>query len=209
LLEGKKMLSAVLSLVSGAVVAATPVTPLPWFEFRDYPMKAFEKKWEGVTRFELLVAPDGSIADCKVTSSSGYEELDRTTCYLTTRRVKFRPARNDDGQPVWGTYRTQALWALPERRIEAPPPPDLEVSLSKLPQGALEPPAVKLAYAVDQQGNPSSCTLMPTSLKQPQLLVDLGCKELLESEKGKPVIGPNGQPLPAVKTGSVLFKAGG
>ena len=199
------MLSAVLSLVSGAVVAATPVTPLPWFEFKDYPMKSFEKKHEGVTRFELLVSPDGRIADCKVTSSSGHEELDKTTCFLASKRVEFRPARGDDGQPVWGIYRSQALWALPERAIDAPPPADLEISLNTLPEGAKEPPAVKLAYAVDQQGIPSSCTLMPSSLKQPQVLVELGCKELLKHEGGKPVIGPGGQPVPAVKTGSVLF----
>jgi len=208
LLEGKKMLSAVVSLVSGAVVAATPVTPLPWFEFEDYPMKAFEKKWEGVTRFELLVGPDGAIAECRITSSSGHEELDKTTCALATRRVTFRPARADDGSPMWGTYRSQAIWALPERQIVAPPAADLEVSLNKLPSGTKEPPAVKLAYAVDSQGNPSSCTVMPSSLPQPRVLVDLGCKELLDSARGKPVVGPNGQPIPAVKTGSVLFKAG-
>jgi TonB family protein len=199
------MFGAVLSLVSGAVVAATPTTPLPWFEFRDYPMKAFEKKWEGVARFELLVAPDGSIADCTIVSSSGYGELDDATCFLAAKRVKFRPAKTDAGQAVWGTYRSQAVWALPERQILASPPPDLEVSVNKLPEGAIEPPAVKLAYSVDQNGNPSSCTLMPSSLKQPDVMVELGCKALLEREKGKPVIGPGGQPVAAVKTGAVLF----
>lgn len=200
------MLAASLSLLAGAVVAATPLTPMPWFTFEDYPMKAFEKKWEGVTRFELLIAPDGTIADCRVTSSSGHEILDRTTCHLATKRAKFRAARGPDGQAVWGTYRTQALWALPEREIVAPPAADLEVSLNKLPDGVKEPPAVKLAFAVDQQGNPSSCTLMPSSLNQPKILVELGCQQLLESEKGKPVLGPGGQPVTAVKTGSVLFK---
>ena len=63
-------MSAVLvSLLSGAVVAATPVTPQPWFEFKDYPMKAFEKSLQGVTQFELLLSPDGKIADCRVTES--------------------------------------------------------------------------------------------------------------------------------------------
>jgi TonB family protein len=203
------MFAAVLSLVSGAVVAATPVTPLPWFEFRDYPMKAFERNAEGVTRFELLISPDGKIVDCEVTSSSGHEDLDRQTCFLATKRVQFRPARGANGQPVWGVYRTQALWALPERSIQAPPAPDLELSLNKLPEGVVEPPAVKLAYEIDQRGNPSSCTLMPSSLKQPQVLVELGCAKLLEHEKGKPVIGPAGQAVRAVKTGAVLFRLEG
>lgn len=203
------MLSAALSVLAGSVVAATPVTPLPWFDFEDYPMKAFEKKWEGITRFEMLITPDGSIADCKITSSSGHEMLDKTTCYLATKRVRFRPAKGSDGQPVWGLYRSQAAWTLPERRIEAPPAPDLEISLNKLPAGAKQPPAVKLAYAVDQQGNPSTCTLMPSSLAQPDVLVELACKELLGRTPRAPVIGPGGQPVPAVKTGAVLFKTAG
>jgi TonB family protein len=203
------MSSVTVSLLAGSVIAATPVTPLPWFEFRDYPMKAFEKNWEGVTGFELLVGPDGKIADCKVTSSSGHAELDRTSCFLATRRVKFRPAKGPDGQSVWGVYRTQAVWALPERFIDAPSPPDLEVSLNALPAGSSEPPAVKIAYAVDQMGNPSACTLMPSSLPQPGILVELACKELLGRVPRVPVIGPAGQAVPVVKTGAVLFKSDG
>lgn len=196
-----------LLMLAGAVVAATPVTPLPWFDFEDYPMKAFEKKAEGVTQFELLVAPDGRIASCIVTGSSGNEDLDKTTCFLSSKRVKFSPARGPDGQPVYGVYRSQALWALPERTIQANSGPDLEVSLNKLPAGTVEPPVVKLAYAVDAQGRPSSCTVMPSSLKQPQVLVEAGCKELLTKMTGKPVVGPDGRPVPAVSTAAVKFTA--
>ncbi|HWI75739.1 MAG TPA: energy transducer TonB [Sphingomicrobium sp.] len=193
-------------LIAGSVVAATPVTPLPWFEFRDYPMKAFDKNQEGVTRFQLLVSPEGSIESCKVTSSSGHDELDTTTCYLAQKRVKFQPARDAEGRAVWGIYRSQAVWAIPDHRLYAPPAPDLEVTLNKLPDNAVKPTAVKLAYAVDANGTPSSCTMMPDSLRQPQVLVDVGCKQLLESADHKPVLGPTGQPVPAVVTGAVLFK---
>ena len=194
-------------LLTVSVIAATPVTPQPWFDFmQDYPMKAFEKNWEGVTEFELLIAPDGSIARCNITKSSGHEEFDKKTCFLTEKRVRFRPARDSDGRPVWGVYRSEMKWALPEHQLPSPAAADVEVSLNKLPAGAIDPPAVKLAYSVDAQGNPSSCTLMPSSLKQPKILVDLGCKELLQIADHEKVIGPNGQPVPAVKTGAVLFK---
>jgi TonB family protein len=203
------MPAILLSLLSGAVVAAKPLTPLPWFTFDDYPMRAFEKKLEGVTKFDLLVAPDGSIANCKVTQSSGHEQLDRTTCFLAGKRVKFVPAKDSDGRPAYGVYRSQAVWVLPERQmIDANPGPDLEVNLNHLPEGATEPPVVKLAYSVDVQGNPSSCSLMQSSQYQPQVLVDLGCKELLQSVPRSPVIGPAGQPVEAVKTGAVMFKTG-
>jgi TonB family protein len=193
-------------LIAGSVVAATPATPLPWFEFRDYPMKAFEKNQEGITRFELLVSPDGNISSCKVTASSGHDELDTTTCYLAQKRVKFRAARDSDGRAVWGVYRSQAVWAIPDHQLSAPPAPDLEVMLNKLPDNTTQPAAVKLAYAIDPNGNPSSCTMMPDSLRQPQVLVDVACKQLLSSADHKPVLGPDGRPVPAVVTGAVLFK---
>lgn len=194
-------------LIAGSVTAATPVTPQPWFEFRDYPMKSFEKKEEGITGYQLLIAPDGRIASCSVTSSSGHDELDKTTCFLAQKRVKFRPALGADGQPVWGVYRSQAFWAMPEHRLYARRAADLEVTLNELPANALKPAAVKLAYAVDASGKPSSCTMMPDSLKQPEILVDLGCKQLLGSRDDKPVLGPDGRPVPAVVTGAVLFKS--
>lgn len=199
------MFGAGLALLMGAVVAATPVTPLPWFEFKDYPMRAFERKQEGVTQFELLVAPDGSIANCTITGSSGHEELDRTTCHLATKRVDFQPARGSDGQAVYGVYRSLAVWALPDNVIPSSPGPDLEVSVNQLPAGTAQPPVVKLAYALDAQGRASSCTLLPSSLKQPEVLVELGCRELLSKASGTPVVGPGGEPVAVVKTAAVKF----
>lgn len=197
-----------LSLISSAVVAATPVTPQPWFEFKDYPMDAFEKNWEGVTRFQLLIAPDGQIANCAVTGSSGHESLDDKTCFLASKRAKFSPARGPDGAAAWGVYRSQAVWVFPERKmVGANPGPDLEISLNKLPAGTSQPPVVKLAYAVDPQGNPSSCSLMRSSKPQPQQLVDVGCKQLLEGLGKQPVVSPTGQPVSAVKTAAVQFSA--
>lgn len=201
------MVGAGLSMLAGAVIAATPLTPAPWFTFDDYPMKAFEKKQEGVTQFELLVTPEGAVANCNVVTSSGSEELDRTTCYLAGKRAQFRPARGSDGRALFGVYRSQALWAIPENKITATAGPDLEISLNQLPAGTTEPPVVKLAYAVDAQGKASQCTLMPNSLKQPAVLVELGCRELL-SKAGGAVVGPAGQPVPAVKTAAVRFNAG-
>jgi TonB family protein len=200
------MPALLLSLVSSAVVAATPMTPTPWFEFKDYPMQAFEKNWEGVTKFELLIAPDGHIAHCAITGTSGHDILDQQTCFLATKRARFAPARGPEGQMAWGVYRSQAVWVFPERKMMgANPGPDLEVSVNKLPAGTAEPPVVKLAYAVDPQGNASSCSLMRTAQPQPQVLVDVGCKELLAEVGKQPVVDPSGQPVAAVKTAAVRF----
>lgn len=188
-----------------AVIPANPVTPIPWFTFEDYPMKAFEKKWEGITTFEILVTPQGTVANCRVTESSGHEELDRQTCFLATKRAKFAPA-TVDGRLVFGVYRSEAAWALPERSVGTKAGPDLEVTLNKLPEGTLEPPVVKVAYAVDASGQPSSCVAMPSARKQPPVLVELGCRQLLESIGNSPVVSSTGQPVAAVRTGAIKFR---
>jgi TonB family protein len=195
-------------LFAGSVIAATPATAQPWFEFKDYPMQAFEKRWEGVTKFELLIERDGSIADCKVTESSGHEILDQRTCFLASKRAKFRPAHGPHGELAYGVYRSQAVWVFPERTmLNANPGPDLEVSVNKLPEGTLEPPVVKLAYAVDAKGNAGSCSLMRSAPKQPSALVEVGCQQLLQRVSHTPLVAPTGQPVTVVRTAAVKFNA--
>ena len=68
------------SLLLASIVAAAPSTPLPWYTFDDYPMKAFTEQWKGASAFELLVGTDGRPTACTITRSSGYATLDRQTC---------------------------------------------------------------------------------------------------------------------------------
>lgn len=201
------MLLAGLSLVAN-VVAATPIASTPWFTFDDYPMKAFEKHWEGVTGIELLVSPDGSVASCTVTQPSGHAVLDEETCKLARIRGRFQPARGPNGEAVYGVYKSHVTWAMPGHSLNAASAADLEVSLNRLPAGTTQPAAVAVAYALDAQGHASGCAAMPDSPKQPDILVQLGCKQLIAKDAGAPVTGPSGAPVPAVKTGAVEFTSG-
>lgn len=155
----------------------------------------------------MLVAPDGKPANCTITHSTGYDILDRQTCFVAMHRVRFSPARGPDGTPVYGIYRSQVVWHRPDQEnLQRDPGPDLEVMIQTLPEGANEPPAVKLAYFVDAQGNPSSCTPLPDS-KQPRPLVDAACARLFAKVQRSPVTA-NGATVPAVKTAAVLFTVG-
>ena len=152
------------SLVANAVIAATPATPLPWYNFQDYPQKAFDREWQGTTTMAVLIDPAGRVADCSVVKSSGYAELDKQTCWVAMRRVKFSPAIDPNGQRAYGLYRSNVIWSRPDRDfVQTDPGPDLEVKVNALPAGTMQPAAVKLAYYVDAQGNPSSCTVLPES----------------------------------------------
>jgi protein TonB len=193
------------ALLAQAVIAAAPATPLPWYSFDDYPQKAFDREWRGAANFEVIVTPEGKPASCTITQSSGYDVLDRTTCFIATHRARFTPARGPNGAPVYGSYRSQVVWHRPDQEsLQRDPGPDLEVTIAALPSGAKDPPAVKLAYFVDAEGNPSACTPLPDSKAQPKPLVDAACTQLFGKIQRSPVTA-NGAAVPAVKTAAVLF----
>jgi TonB family protein len=188
-----------------AVTAAVPATKQPWFEFHDYPMKAFQKHWEGVTRFDLVVDPSGRVANCTISQSSGHEVLDKTTCSLASFRARFVPARGSDGESTYGVYRSQAIWVIPENTLSNTiPGPDLQVSVNKLPDGTIDPPAVQLVYMEDSQGRISACSPLRGSLAQPTALFDVACREIA-SRPQQPARDAGGQPVGAVRTAAVLF----
>ena len=191
------------SLLASSVVATTSATPLPWFDLNDYPTKAFEREWQGVTNFAVVVGPDGRPADCKVTKSSGYEMLDRSACWVPMKRARFIPAVGADGRPTYGVYRSQVVWQRPDRgALQRDLGPDLEISVSQLPPGTVGPVAVKVAYAVDATGNPSACTPLADSSTQPRQLVDAACTALFQQLPREPVTAQGGA-VAAVKTAAV------
>jgi TonB family protein len=194
------------SLLSNAVIAAAPATPLPWFTFDNYPVKAFEREWQGATTFSLLVGPDGRPANCTVVKSSGHDMLDKQACWVAMKKPRFTPALGPNGEATYGVYRSQVVWARPDREfVQQDPGPDMVVRLGALPAGTIEPAAVKLAYYVDAEGIGSDCTVLPESERQPKQLVELACNALLTRP---PVVnqGLNGTKVPVVRTAAVQFE---
>lgn len=148
-------------LFSTAIVAASPTVPTPWFEMDDYPVRAFQRRQQGTTAFEVLVAPDGRPAACSVVKSSGSEILDNSACSITKNRIRFTPAADAAGHAAYGVYRTQVNWALdPENWSQSEVGPDFEVSLNKLPDNATGPVSVKYAVAVDAAGKVADCSVI-------------------------------------------------
>ena len=196
----------ILSLLASSVVATASATPLPWFDLNDYPTKAFQREWQGVTNFTVVVGPDGKPAECRITKSSGYELLDRSACWVPMKRARFTPAVGADGRPAYGVYRSQVVWRRPDRGLlQRDLGPDLEISVNQLPPGTVEPVAVRVAYAVDAAGNPSACT--PLDNAAPRQLVDAACTALFQHLPREPVTA-HGAAVAAVKTAAVRVTAG-
>ena len=95
----------------GAVPKGNPGS---WATTDDYPSRALREEKEGVTRFTVQVGPDGRVTNCTVTGSSGTPELDDAACRAITRRARFTPATNGEGQPVAGSYSNSVRWQIPK-----------------------------------------------------------------------------------------------
>ncbi len=88
--------------------------PGNWANSNDYPSRALREEQEGVTRFRVSVGPDGRVTSCDITGSSGSPELDSATCSLITRRGRFTPANDGEGQPVTGSWGSSVRWQIPK-----------------------------------------------------------------------------------------------
>ena len=86
--------------------------PQSWVTNDDYPSRAVREEAEGVVRFRLTVGPDGRVANCDVTGSSGHSVLDDEVCRLLQRRARFDPALDSRGNPTTGTWSSSFRWQL-------------------------------------------------------------------------------------------------
>jgi protein TonB len=88
--------------------------PASWATTDDYPSRALREEREGVTRFTLQVSAEGRVTNCTVTGSSGSPDLDEAACRALTRRARFKPATNGEGEPVAGSYSNSVRWQIPK-----------------------------------------------------------------------------------------------
>jgi periplasmic protein TonB len=77
---------------------------------RDYPREGREARNGDYVIVALTVGTDGRVKACRVHRASRDAEADRITCELATRRFRFKPATDHNGQPVEGVYGWQQRW---------------------------------------------------------------------------------------------------
>ena len=84
-----------------------------WFPQDSYPPAARRAEAEGRVSVSVTVGPNGRVTSCRVTSSSGNQDLDDATCRLATRNGRFNPAKDSTGAAVEDTYAIRAVrWQL-------------------------------------------------------------------------------------------------
>jgi protein TonB len=88
--------------------------PSQYFGPDAYPSDAQQAEASGRVVAKLTVGTNGRVTDCVVTTSSGNGSLDRATCSISKRSVKFTPAKDDAGNPIVSTYTLPVRWVLPQ-----------------------------------------------------------------------------------------------
>ena len=82
---------------------------------RDYPRMVGRRGRGGTVAISFRVRDDGRVDSCRVIRSSGEEMLDELTCELVEMRFRYRPARDETGQPIDYLLRTSFTWGLRQR----------------------------------------------------------------------------------------------
>jgi TonB family protein len=210
---------------------ATPVSPPPpkgkespaipksnpglWANTLDYPSRALMEEREGITAFRLDVAPDGRVANCAITSSSGHADLDQTTCSNITRRAQFYPAQDKKGQPIAGSYSNRVRWQIPTSSTMASPPitnisyprapqlrnpASLRITKENYPAAALSALKEGVSYFnldIDNEGKVRQCSITTSSDSEE---LDLQSCRLAMKWEFEPAVNLDGTPV-AGRTG--------
>ncbi len=88
--------------------------PASWVTTEDYPPSALREEREGVTGIAWDVTTDGKVVNCRVTQSSGSADLDDAACKFVTRRGRYSPALDKNGNPIQSSDKRRVRWQIPK-----------------------------------------------------------------------------------------------
>ncbi|WP_225205332.1 TonB family protein [Novosphingobium huizhouense] len=80
---------------------------------RDYPREGRETRLGRSVVIMLTVGTDGRVAGCRIYRPSGDASADAVTCRLATERFRFRPALDQNGNPIEATFGWEQRWFAP------------------------------------------------------------------------------------------------
>lgn len=94
--------------------ASAKGNPGQYFSADNYPPAALRAEAQGRVVARLTIGTDGRVSDCSVTSSSGNSDLDETTCRIARSRVRYNPAKDQNGTPISSNVTLPVRWQLPK-----------------------------------------------------------------------------------------------
>ena len=175
------MLWLALAIASQAAASGPTLTKDVRTVFRadDYPASALQRGEQGAVLPEILINPSGGVELCTIAASSGYQDLDSTTCAIIQERAKFPPPTGPNGEPVYLLKRIPIGWGLGGPlpfRVNA----DMELSINQAPAGVQLPTSVFIKFLRNPDGSVTSCQ---ATVAAPPELVGLACRATDQSAR--------------------------
>lgn len=97
--------------VEGRAVTPLEGNPARYFGPNSYPPEAYQQGIYGRVIALLNIDATGAVTNCRIVSSAG-PALNEGTC-TAARRIRFKPARDKEGQPLPSSYVLPVRWVLP------------------------------------------------------------------------------------------------
>lgn len=177
----------------------------------DVPVQLMMSERLYAVTYRAIVDPSGKLRECEIERSSGDRKVDAYTCLLVKRRGKYFAARNENGEPTFGVHRETVQWWTGEEAMPKGSFTDIELSVIELPKGVKSPALVQVMFAVDAQGEISSCALGPEAGEEYDErgppLAQAACESIRANFKASPVRDGAGNFVPSIQNGTVRFTA--
>lgn len=190
-------------IATSAMEVAQPYgTPIDWIGPGDYADGARQEKQKGVTRFRLLISSKGFPLRCDIVSTSKYNDLDRKTCQRMMKNARFKPAKDTEGLPLYGTFTSWVRWAddPSENTLDY----DLLLAVKSLPSSIKTSRTVKIGLLVTPEGKVEDCA--PDSQDpNAKILGAVACQQAKNLIEFKPSLSEKNTPIRAVQDLVVLF----
>jgi protein TonB len=194
------------SIALAAAAQATAPAPVLTKDLRtifrvdDYPSSALQRGEQGAVIPEILVNPNGHVELCTIAASSGYPDLDSTTCAIIRERTKFSPPIGPNGEPVYSLNRVPIGWGI-GGPLQFAVNPDMELSINQAPAGVQLPVSVFIKFLRTPDGSVTSCRAAQAASPE---LVDLACRTTNQSDR-RVIRNAAKQPVTAWDAAQVRF----
>ncbi|RVT43500.1 TonB family protein [Sphingobium algorifonticola] len=202
------MMMALALAATGIQLAQPKGHPERWITDSDYPATAKSRGAVGQTRFRIAVSPEGKPVLCDIVASSGHSDLDQQTCALMMHRSEFSPAKTADGQPVYATFKSRAIWRLPSRpRPAVEQIADLALTVATLPKSVKNPANVLVALLVKADGTIAECkpSENPNDVETVARLGKVACQQAVALLKPPAMLNAQKEPILSVQGFMVSF----
>lgn len=170
----------------------------------DYPREAKRDSTGGTVSITMQVDPEGKVERCDVRLTSGGSVLERATCELVQKRFRFRPARNESGNPIHAVLTQTVSWLMGGSRERHYRYAELTLQLNKIPKKFDLDKTRRLALLTSPEGAIRDC--LATWEPGETALGSAACREAKAGFKPEPVRDASGNPVEAVRIIEVHFK---